>query len=322
MKIRKTLLVGLTLSFLSGCAGMDIGSNIEGYGYLMTENYAGGAERFQEIVKEKPSSAEANFYLGRFFMAQEKVESALPYLQKAARLGPDNADYQFWLGVAYGERKMAKKEAAQYEKVLLLNPSYVAAHLYLGHNLLKKGQVENALASYKQVLELAPRNQSALYNRALIMHILERSPEEKLAWRIFLRKYPAGPMALRATDHLNRLEDFSYRNHKLGLRRVTLTKIWFKAFDGKLSKSSYKSLNLIGEIVSNMPEYTLQVLVYQKNNKLLAQARAESIREYLLENFPQLEGRVNISWFDVDDTVTAKGKKVAIGESVRFFLTR
>ncbi len=316
------VLAGLIASFLSGCAGMDIGSNIEGYGYLVTGNYRGGTERFQEIVQEKPGSAEANFYLGRFLLAQKKVGKALPYLKKAARLGLENADYQFWLGVAYGELKKTEKETSQYRKVLLLDNSYTAAHLYLGHNQLKKGQIKEALTSYNNVLKLSPGNKSALYNRALVMHILGRTPEEKLAWRFFLWKYRSGVMAIRATEHLNRLEDFSYRNHKLGFRQITLTKIWFKAFEKKLSKASFKSLNLVGEIVSNMPRNTLQVVVYQKNNKELAKARAESIRDYLVRNFSSLEGRVRISWFDVDDVVTARGKKVSIGESVRFFLTR
>ncbi|BCO08727.1 hypothetical protein GF1_11030 [Desulfolithobacter dissulfuricans] len=322
MKIQNMLLAGLMLVVLSGCVGVDVGSNLKGYRYLSSGDYDGGAERFRQIVQEKPDSAQANYFLGRFLLAQKKAAEALPYFEKAVQLLPDRVEYRFWLGVTLGELGRSDQERAQYEQTLALDENYVPAYIYLGHNLLKSRKYEEALVSYTRALELAPTSQTALYNRALIMHILDRTPEEKIAWLIYLKRYPSGALALRATDHLNRLGDFSYRNYQLGARRITLRKIYFRPFTAELRRNSFSSLDLVGEIVRNLEKPTLQIVVYQKNNIELARARAISIKKYLLEKFPELLGRVRISWFDVEETFTVKGEKVRTGESVRFFLTR
>ncbi|WP_456385233.1 tetratricopeptide repeat protein [Desulfolithobacter sp.] len=322
MKIQNVFLVGLVLAVLSGCVGVDVGSNFIGNRYLSSGDYDGGAARFRKVVREKPDSAQANYFLGRFLLAQQKASESLPYFEKAVQLSPDTVDYRFWLGVTLGELGQIDSERAQYEQILALNENYVPAWVYLGHNLLKNRKYEEALASYTRALEMAPTIQTALYNRALIMHILDRTPEEKIAWMIYLKRYPAGARALRATDHLNRLGDFSYRNYQLGARRVTLRKIYFQPFSSELRRNSFPSLDLVGEIVSNLEKPTLQIVVYQKNNKKLARDRAISIRKYLLEKYSELEGRVGISWFDVEERFTVKGQEVRTGESVRFFLTR
>ena len=69
---------------------------------------------------------------------------------------------------------------------------------------------------------------------------------------------------------------------------MTLTKIWFEPFESKLAPGSLPSLDVIGATVSNMGKGTLQVVVYQKNNKKLAHSRAVSIKKYLLKKIPGL----------------------------------
>ncbi|GAB4339465.1 MAG: hypothetical protein Kow0089_12380 [Desulfobulbaceae bacterium] len=290
--------------------------------YLETGNYAKGEAVFRQALKADPADPEANYFLGRFLLAGNKVREALVYLQKAVKLDPYDADKNFWLGVAWGENGDKRKERQMYTLALTLDPDHLQSLIYLGHVQLNDKEYTAALQSYEKALKLWPSSPSALYNRALILKILGRTPEERIAWLEYLARYPSGGLARRAADHLNMLGDFSYRNHRLGARVVTLAKIAFKPFEARLESSSHPSLKLVGAIVSNMGRGTLQIVVYQKNNKELARRRAVAIRKFLRENFSDLrEGRIGISWFSEPEVVTIGGKKMTIDESVRFFLT-
>jgi tetratricopeptide (TPR) repeat protein len=308
---------------LGGCAvGQAIKNNVQGTHYLQAKKYKEGEAIFRDAVVLDPDSPQANYYLGRFLLADKKPKQALQYLQKAASLEPKDVDYLFWQGVSLGELGKWKQERASYKSVLKRNKKHLQALIYLGHNQLRVKEYKAALATYQEVLGIWPYSPSALYNRALIARILNRTPEEKIGWLTYLSAYPSGALATKAVDHLNRIGDFSYRNHYLGVRTIPLTKIWFKPFDSKLDQGSLPSLDVIGATASNMGRGKLQVVVYQKENKKLARARAVSIREYLQDKFPGLKKRgIGISWFDQAERLEVEREKLNNPESVRFFMT-
>jgi hypothetical protein len=68
----------------------------------------------------------------------------------------------------------------------------------------------------------------------------------------------------------------------------------------------------------------LNVIVYQKNDRKLAQARAKSIKTYLLTNFPEIKPeRLKLSWFGVPETIkTPRKKEFQAGASINFFTSR
>lgn len=314
------------LIMLTGCIqaadlGQTLKHQVQGSHYMMTRDYTRGEETFRQAVLENPENAEGNYYLGRFLLAENKSTEALGYLQKAVSIAPGDVEYTFWLGVAYGENGMRGKERSSYLEALRIDKNHLQSLIYLGHNQLKSKEYEAALATYAKALHLWPESPSALYNRALILKFLDRTPEEKIAWLKYLSLYPAGNLARKATDHLNRLADFSYRNHSLGARTITLKKISFVPFTDELDSSSYPSLKLVGAVASNMGQGTLQIIVYQKKNKTLAKKRAISIRNYFRKTFPDLSGRIGISWFSVPEEFSVAGKRLQSNESVRFFLT-
>jgi len=324
----------IVLLCLTGCAqaenigvqAVKVGKSIQyrvlGDHYLQTDNFERGEEAFRQAVQDNPNSPESNYYLGRFLLAGGKAEEAVGYLEKAVALDPGKADYFFWLGLAYGENGWREEELRLYSRALEIDPKHLQALIYRGHALLKNKQYEESLDSYRQALELWPESPAALYNRALILKTLGRAPEERLAWKEYLDLYPAGSLARRAADHLNMLSDFSYRNHTLGARTITLTEVRFEPFSAKLDGATMPSLKLAGATAVNMGKGTLQVVVHLKNNEKLARERAICIKKYLEEHFPDLRGgRIGISWFGVPEEFTVGGKKLRADESVRFFLT-
>ena len=310
----------------SGCVVKDIGNTVEhtfkGDYYLKEKQYEKGQESFAQEVAENPNSPLANYYYGRFLLYNNDYKQALEHLQKARNLDPQNADYNFWTGVAFGELNDIKNEEASYKKSLELDENHLQSLIYLGHVELEKKQYQQAFGLYSKALAIWPDSPSALYNRALILHVLDRSPEERLGWLEYLWRYPSGPMARQATDYLNLLDDFTFRNHRLGLRTVTTEKIWFEPFSPYLSTSSHESLNLICSMFENLPKGTLQVVVYQKNNKDLAKDKAHAVKGYLLEEFPGLKpDRIGISWFSEPQKITINKQDLTIDESVSFFVT-
>ena len=221
MMSRKVIVSLFALFFLCSCVqvektttslkflGTSLKLHAQGRHYLETRDYKKGESLFRRAVKENPANPAANYYLGRFLLAKQKNEGALSYLKKAVSLDPKDADYNFWLGLAYGENGKRKEERQKYKKALALDPKHLQSLIYLGHSQLRSKEYNDALVSYKKAMKIWPFSPSALYNRALIMKILGRTPEAKLAWLEYLDLYPAGALARRATDHLNLLSDFS-----------------------------------------------------------------------------------------------------------------
>ena len=293
--------------------------NLQGNYYLDNKKYDQGLAVFQKELEAKPKSPESHYYLGRFHLALEHPKRALTYLEQATILSPRKADYHFWHGVAAAAGKKHDIERKSYEQALKLDPDHVQALIYLGHNHLEKGKYRKALKNYSRAIELQPENPQALFNRGLILMHLKRTPEEKLAWKQYLYYYPSGPMAQRATANLNALGDFAYRNHMIGKRTVTLERVQFEPFSKKIWSGSTPSLDLLGEIMKNNHRVRIHIVTYQKSNRALAEARAKSIKKYVLGKFPEIgPSRLKVSWFDVPERIKVGGKTFTEDESVHF----
>ncbi len=326
MQIRILLLDAITLVLLSGCVPViqdqyyAVKQTVTGQYYLDNKQYQKGIEVFREEVKAHPNNAEAHYYLGRFLLAEKHNEEALKHLKRAVELAPSKADHHFWLGIAYAANRKRDLERTCYLKALQIDKNHVQALTYLGHNQFEKREYKEALTSYCQALELWPANPSALYNRALTLNRLGRTPEEKLAWKQYLAYYyPSGIMGRRAAVHLNVLGDFEYRNYLIGRHTITLQKIQFEPFTAKIGKDSQPSLDVLGAILKNNKGIAIHIVAYQKNNRELAETRAKSIKQYLLKNFSAIKtSRLTVSWFDVPEKIRVGKKTFQEDESINF----
>ena len=313
--------------FTCGCVLKNVGTAVEqtvkGDYFLQSEQFKRGRESFRLEVQENPESALANYYYGRFLLQEEEDALALKHLQKARDLSPEKADYHFWAGVAFGANSNIGEEEKNYRAAIRIDEDHLQSLIYLGHNQLSQKRYEEALQHYQRALGIWPSSPSALYNRALILTILDRTPEERVAWLDYLDHYPSGSKAQRASDYLNRAGDFNFRNHALGPHIVTTEKIRFVPFTADLANASHDSLLLIREVFQDLQSGTLQIVVYQKNNKELAKQRALAIKQFLLNEFSMINTeQIGVSWFVVPQKVTIKETKLSIDESVSFFVTK
>ena len=315
------LLILLALLTSSGCRTVDRAlQGMEGQYYLNKADYAGGRDAFADRLSEKPEDPAANYYMARFELGDDKPEAALPFIRKAVRLAPGNADYRFWEGVTWWALMKPDKEKAAYEQALALDPDHVSANLYLGHNMLDRDRNKTALGYYDKVLRLDPDNPQAMFNRAVALERLGRQEAMREAMLAYLDIYSAGPLARRGTNMLNRIGDFTWRNHIFGLRTVTLRAVEFEPQSAKLTREAKASLNVVGFMLTDSPGLNLHVVVYVKGDKALARERALAIRAYVSKMYSKVEpSRLTPSWFGVPEIIKTDGKPHTRPESVAIF---
>ncbi len=228
--IQYAMRILLVLSILSlvGCSVADVGNTIKASHYLNTKQYCEGIVYLNQEVVNNPESEVANYYLGRMLLANGQPNKSLPYFVAAVKFDPENTDNLFWLALNYGAIGNVSLEKKSYTKVLDKQPHHLRAGLYYGHTNLLSGQYELAIFLYNKVLKRALATAPAMYSKALSLKFLDRHKEEKKAWEEYLKRYPSGYLAIKAADYLNRLGSFTYRNHPLGARTVTLKEIKFQ----------------------------------------------------------------------------------------------
>ena len=316
MDTKRWLLLLSMVLWISGCM------SLKGERLLKNEQYQDGLATFTGIVQEKPRNPEAHYYLGRFYLALERPEEALPHLKRAVQGDPAKADYHFWLGVAYWAIRDFDFERKSYLQALAIDPKHVPARLYLAHTFLDSGEWQEALDNYDLLLRQEPYNPEALYNRALALAELGRPKEETKAWKQYLEYYPEGKWALRAVDHLNQLGKFSYRNFTIGYRRVTLEHIPFFPGSAKMLSQGKPSLQVLGTILSINDKIYLEVVCYKNGDPALATARAKAVRDYLLQEFPRIKPvRLGARGIGNKERIKAGRKVYLLDDSTTFITT-
>lgn len=320
-KFSTSLLILLALLASSGCKTVEKAvQGLEGQYYINKEDYSGGRKAFASRLAETPNDPAANYYMARFELGDDNPEKALPFIKKAVSLAPGDADYRFWEGVTWWALMKPDKEKAAYEQALAINPDHASANLYLGHNMLDRGQNKAALDRYEKVLRLEADNPQAMFNKAVALERLRRKEDMREAMLAYLDRYSAGPLARRGAHMLNRIGDFTWRNHIFGLRTVTLRAVEFEPESAKLTQESKASLNVVGAMLTDSPGLKLHVVVYVKGDKPLARDRALAVRAYVSKMYSKVEpSRLTPSWFGVPEIIKIDGKPHTRPQSVAIF---
>ncbi|WP_449242687.1 tetratricopeptide repeat protein [Desulfovibrio sp.] len=318
---RTVIMVTLAATLaMAGCAAMrqTYNAHLRGPWYMNQGKYKEGIAEFSRELREHPGEPGAAYWLGRYHLALDEPEKAVPLLEQAVRQDPDDADAHFWLGVGWWALGDPDRERGQYEEALRIDPGNLAATLYLAHNFLDRGQWAEALARYDRVLKIDPNQPEALYDRALALNEMHRADEARRAWKTFLDLHPEGGMALAATDRLNAGGGFEYRNIYVGKRRVTIKTIEFDSTD-RVAPDSRPTLEMLAAMLSNRRDIVLHIVAYADGKPSQAKARALAVRKGILDAGDGLDvQRLPLSWFGVAEKVTAGDKTWRVRQSVNF----
>ncbi|THB63000.1 MAG: tetratricopeptide repeat protein [Desulfovibrio sp.] len=314
----------LLLLVVQGCAAVHyMDDQVTGNWYLREDLHEEGACEFEARVAEHPDSSVTQYYLGRFLLALDRPEQAKDHLREAVRLNPDSAQYRYWLGVAHWALDDSENERKAYEQALELDPDYISARVYLGHNLMDSGDTRGALTQYNLVLSQAPGQPDALYNKAAALTILGEDYQAVQAWKTYLGYYPEGSMAREAALNLNRSGNFSYRTQVIGVRQMVLEWITFETGTAVLSEQALPNLDAVGSVMASNQRFQLTINSFKEGNQDLAQARAQSVRNYILENHAEVSpDRILIEAHGRAERISVGNKTFALGESIVFHTTQ
>jgi tetratricopeptide (TPR) repeat protein len=320
LSFRSLAFMFFVVYLLVGCY---IRQQVRGHYYLDSKKHKQGISYFKEEIRNHPDDPSINYFLGRLYLAEKESKEGLRHLKRSVQLNPGKADYHFWLGVAYSANKMPALERKSYLKAISLNKKHYQALTYLGHIQFENQNLKAALDIYSEALAIRNDIPQALYNRALILKRLRRTPEEKIAWKKYLALYSLGNYSLSAVNHLNELGDFEYQNHRIGNNMIMLKEIQFEPFSAKITNSSIPWLDRLGRAFTNKKKHFLHIVAYQKNNIKLAEAKAKSIKCYLRRKFPDIHSKlIKVSWLGVSKTIRVGNKTYSLGQTVNFFTER
>lgn len=128
-------------------------------------DFATAEECYREVLRRKPTHADAMHFLGLLAHQTGHNDAALPLLQRAIELGPNSHLYRHNLaGVLQALGRHAEAER-RYLEALALKSDYVDALIGLAKSQEAQNRFQDALASYTQALALAPHHFEALLGR-------------------------------------------------------------------------------------------------------------------------------------------------------------
>jgi len=141
--------------------------------------------------KEWLASAEGLYYTGLVHLwAEEDIEKALIYFQKAVEKDPNYADAIFQIGYCYGQLKQYREAIESLKQAIRIKPDYAEAHFFLGLAYGSLGRHREAIESYKQAIRIKPDYAEAHYFLGLAYGSLGRSSEEIESYKHAIRIKP------------------------------------------------------------------------------------------------------------------------------------
>jgi tetratricopeptide (TPR) repeat protein len=131
-------------------------------------NYSGAISTLQAAVTQNPSSAEANYWLGRCYYELRDYDNAITAAEKSVALDPKNSIFHDWLGRIYGGKadrdrsfSYARKVKKEFETAVQLNPANIEARRDLEDYEIQApwmvgGSKDDAKAQMEAIVALDP----------------------------------------------------------------------------------------------------------------------------------------------------------------------
>lgn len=292
-------------------------------GYLSAFTILGRTEAEETTIVKIPTvptlqSAEANFLTGRGLMREGLIKEAMALLQKAAIEAPENHEYALWAGLCFAANGRRVEERLAYKRAMDIGSANLTLLLNIGHSYLEERSFEDALYYYDKVLNLESTQQAALYNRALIYHLLGKTEEERTAWKSYLEQYSFGVKSFRAVQRLNNIDDFTYRTYQIGQTKIILKQSELLDIN-KQNPISYNRERLLRYLQHN-PSLALDVVTFNAQKESLARETAIRIKEQFINQFElSRKDRIRLSWFGEAESVDTHSGTKPLTESVLIF---
>ncbi len=108
------------------------------------------------VLAQFPDSVTANGMLAQLLSSQGRLQEAVEYWQRTARIAPRSAAAHNNLGIALSEAGKLEEAVGEYEQAVKINPDYTEAHYNLGVASAQLGRVPEAIKQYEEALRIEP----------------------------------------------------------------------------------------------------------------------------------------------------------------------
>jgi tetratricopeptide (TPR) repeat protein len=125
-----------------------VGTKNPGRAFYLARDYAKAIECYKEIVRSKPHSAEAHFYLGLAYDKAGDKEKAIESFKEAVQLEPTSSRAYYNLGLNYKDLGDCEKAIESFKEAIRIEPDYDRARVNLGMAYVEIGDSANALKEY------------------------------------------------------------------------------------------------------------------------------------------------------------------------------
>ena len=163
---------------------------------------------FEQVLARDPESAAAHRGLGYALFSQQRLESALPHLKKAAAKSPND-----WLVHYYLASSMAQAQNDRYapeieqaaRTVTELNPTLADGFGLLGFALMVQRKLPEASAAYETALRLKPGSEVYALNLAEL-YTMQGKLEQARSLFAYLENSQNLTIATSARSHLEMMK--------------------------------------------------------------------------------------------------------------------
>ncbi|MEE9259117.1 MAG: tetratricopeptide repeat protein [Nitrospinaceae bacterium] len=151
-----------------------------GIEWFQERSYEKALDEFKSAVENRPSNADAHYFLGLTYSKLERFEEAIPHFEKTIEIDPQIQGVYLNLGIALfniGSYDLAQEKLNRAVETDPLNPS---TQLFLGLIRQKKKLDQESLPFFKRAMQLDPSLESlARFNIGLAHFNMDRADEAK-----------------------------------------------------------------------------------------------------------------------------------------------
>ena len=149
-----------------------------------------GIASLKRAVKLAPKIASYRSNLGEIQRQSGNLADAIVTLQEAIELDPNSAQAHSNLGITRFDSGNYEEAIEGYQKAIELNPSFAEAHNNMGNALRRVGKFEEAMESYQNALAHRERYPEAYNNMGTLLREMDKLDQAEHAFRKALQQNP------------------------------------------------------------------------------------------------------------------------------------
>jgi len=148
---------------LDALAGTLLGQGID---FFQADKYDQAINAFKRSAALSPFSdnaAKAYDYIGKAYLAQEKIDEAIKTYQEASRIYTQRDEFHMALGDIYLKEQMPEEALAEFEAAVKLNPDDAESRYSLGQSYLAAGELDEAREQFSAIVRLTSTSATGYY---------------------------------------------------------------------------------------------------------------------------------------------------------------